>query len=315
MARKFRKSIDPAFEEARQRFAQKLAQHTAKVGENATAVAGLLLFRRTSPTPCYCGAYEPSFNLFAQGRKQVKLGENTYDCDGSSYLISSIDVPVESQIVEASDDVPLLSLLLRLDMAVVREILMHEDLLESAANAPNTSGLAVGESSIELLEVCSRLIDLLSRPQDIPFMSGLIQREIIYRLLCSPQGQRLRSIATSGDLSNRTAKAISWLKENYNKPLHMDELASVARMGVSTLHHQFRALTSMSPLQYQKTLRLHAARKRMLLGGLDATTVAYEVGYESVSQFNREYSRLFGRPPMRDVKALRDNKVVAMDAA
>ena len=314
MARKFRTSNDSAFEEARQRLAQKLAQHALNVGENATAVAGLLLFRRTSPTPCYCGAYEPSFNLFAQGRKRIKLGENTYDCDGASYLISSIDVPVESQIVEASEDAPLLSLLLRLDMSVVREVLMHEELLESASE-PNASGLAMGRSSIELLEVCFRLIDLLSRPQDIPFMSGLIQREIIYRLLCSPQGQRLRSIATSGDLSNRTARAITWLKENYNKPLHMDELASIARVGVSTLHRQFRALTSMSPLQYQKTLRLHAARKRMLLGGVDATSAAYEVGYESVSQFNREYSRLFGQPPMRDVKMLRDNKVVDINAA
>lgn len=314
MARKFRKPINPAVEEARQRLAQKLAQHAVHVGENVTAVTGLLLFRRTSPTPCYCGAYEPSFNLFAQGRKRIKLGENVYDCAGSSFLVSSIDVPVESQIVEASEEVPLLSLLLRLDMAVVREILMHEDLRE-LANAPNTSGLAVGESSIELLEVCSRLIDLLNRPQDIPFISGLIQQEIIYRLLCSPQGRRLRSIATTGDLSNRTAKAISWLKENFNKPLHIDELARIARVGVSTLHHQFRALTSMSPLQYQKTLRLHAARKRMLIGSLDATSAAYEVGYESVSQFNREYSRLFGQPPMRDVKTLRDNKVVAVDAA
>ena len=314
MARKLMRSADATFEEARQRLAQKLAQHAASVGENATSIAGLLLFRRTSPTPCYCGAYEPSFNLFAQGRKRIKLGEHTYDCDDSSYLISSIDVPVESQIIEASDEVPLLSLLLRLDMSVVREILMHEDLLESG-NEPNASGLAMGRSSIELLEVCSRLIDLLHRPQEIPFMSRLIQREIIYRLLCSPQGQRLRAIATSGDLSNRTARAITWLKENFNKPLHMDELANIARMGVSTLHRQFRALTSMSPLQYQKTLRLHAARKQMLLGGVDATSAAYEVGYESVSQFNREYSRLFGQPPIRDVKALRDNKVVAMDAA
>ena len=192
MARKFQISIDPAFEEARQRFAQKLAKHAVNVGENATGVTGLLLFRRTSPTPCYCGAYEPSFNLFAQGRKRVKLGENTYDCDDSSYLISSIDVPVESQIIEASEDVPLLSLLLKLDMAVVREILMHEDLLESAS-APKTSGLAVGVTSIELLEVCSRLINLLSRPRDIPFMSGLIQREIIYRILQSAEGARLRA--------------------------------------------------------------------------------------------------------------------------
>lgn len=314
MARKSRKSIDPDFEQARITLAQKLDRHAVNVGENETAIPKLLLFRRTSPTSCYCGAYEPSFNLFAQGRKRVKLGENVYDCAGSSFLISSIDVPVESQILEASEDVPLLSLLLKLDIAMVREILMHEDQLENSS-ASTPSGLAMGVASMELLEACSRLISLLSRPQEIPFMSGLIQREIVYRLLCSPQGRRLRSIATNGDLSNRTARAITWLKENYRRPLHIDELASIARVGVSTLHHQFRALTSMSPLQYQKTLRLHAARKRMLLGGLDATSAAYEVGYESVSQFNREYSRLFGQPPMRDIKTLRENQIVALDAA
>ena len=314
MAGKSRKSIEPALEQARQALAQKLAQHAVKVGENQTVISGLLLFRRTSPTSHYCGAYEPSFNLFAQGRKRVKLGDNVYDCTGSSFLISSIDVPVESQIVEASEESPLLSLLLKLDMTIVREILTHEDVLEYP-RAPKASGMAMGIASIELLEVCARLIGLLSRPRDIPFMSGLIQREIVYRLLCSPQGQRLRAIATSGDLSNRTARAITWLKDNYSRPLHMDELASVAHVGVSTLHHQFRALTSMSPLQYQKTLRLHAARKRMLVGGLDATSAAYEVGYESVSQFNREYSRLFGQPPMRDVKSLRDNNVATLDAA
>jgi AraC-like DNA-binding protein len=151
--------------------------------------------------------------------------------------------------------------------------------------------------------------ELLDSPEDILFLSHLIQREIIYRILKTPQGVRLRTIATTGDLGNRTAKAITWLKDNYAKRLHMEELAGAARMGVSTLHHQFRALTAMSPLQYPKQLRLQRARERMLMDGLDATSAAYEVGYESVSQFNREYS--FGQPPMRDVKALRANSVVA----
>ena len=162
-----------------------------------------------------------------------------------------------------------------------------------------------------MLKACSRLMELLDSPEDIPFLSHLIQREIIYRILKTPQGARLRTIATTGDLGNRTARAITWLKDNYAKRLHMEELAGVARMGVSTLHHQFRALTVMSPLQYQKQLRLQRARERMLMDGVDATSAAYEVGYESVSQFNREYSRFFGQPPMRDVKTLRTNSVVA----
>jgi AraC-like DNA-binding protein len=166
-----------------------------------------------------------------------------------------------------------------------------------------------------LLGACARLIDLLETREDIPFLSPLILREIVYRILRTPQAERLRAIATAGDLSHRTARAIAWLRANYARPLHMDELAAVARMGVSTLHHQFRGLTAMSPLQYQKQIRLQTARQRMLLDGMDATTAAYEVGYESVSQFNREYSRFFGLPPMRDIKALRDSKVLAINAA
>jgi AraC-like DNA-binding protein len=143
----------------------------------------------------------------------------------------------------------------------------------------------------------------MDAPQDIPFLGSLLQREILYRLLRSPLGRHLRSIATLGEQSNRTAKAVSWLKTNYTKPLRVEDLASVAQMGVSTLHHHFRSLTAMSPLQYQKRLRLHAARARMLTEGLDAASAAFEVGYESASQFNREYSRFFGQPPMRDIKA------------
>jgi AraC-like DNA-binding protein len=133
-------------------------------------------------------------------------------------------------------------------------------------------------------------------------------------ILRAPQGERLRAIATTGDLSHRTARAIAWLLVNFARPLHMGKLAAIARMGVSTLHHQFRALTAMTPLQYQKQLRVQTARQRMLMDGMDATSAAYEVGYESVSQFNREYSRFFGQPPMRDIKALREGRVVAINA-
>jgi AraC-like DNA-binding protein len=151
--------------------------------------------------------------------------------------------------------------------------------------------------------------------EDIPFLSPLIQLEIAYHILKSPQGERLRAIATRGDLSNRTARAIAWLRANYTKPLRLEELARVARMGVSTLRHQFRALTGASPLQYQKQLRLQAARQRMMTDGVDATSAAYEVGYESASQFSREYRRLFGQPPKRDVKTLLENKLAASNAA
>jgi transcriptional regulator GlxA family with amidase domain len=160
-----------------------------------------------------------------------------------------------------------------------------------------------------LLSACCRLVDLLKSPLDIPFLSGLIQREIVYRILRGPDGARPRAVATLGDQSHRTAKAIAWITANYAKPLALEELARVAGMGVSTLHHHFRMLTSMSPLQYQKQLRLQSARSLVLNNGLDAARAAFEVGYESATQFNREYSRFFGQPPMRDVRALRSSAV------
>jgi AraC-like DNA-binding protein len=300
--------------EKRTALARGIAAHAQSPGEHPTAIPGLVLFRRTAPSACYRATYEPSLTVFVQGRKLINLGGTQYLCDGSSFLLSSIDVPVQSQIVEASEEVPLLSMLLRLDIPTVREVLSREDLPEPEPSSQRR-GLAVGVATAGLLGACTRLIEVLDTPEDVPFLSHLIQREIVYRVLKTPQGERLRAIATAGDLSHRTARAIAWLRANYTKPLHLEELAAVARMGVSTLHHQFRALTAMSPLQYQKQLRLQAARQRMLMDGIDATNAAYEVGYESVSQFSREYSRFFGQPPMRDVKALRDGKVVAINAA
>jgi len=284
--------------------ARRIAAHSPSAGEHETAIPGLTLFRRTEATACYRAAVEPSLTVFVQGKKQMTLGETPYLCGPSSLFLSSIDVPIESQVVEASEEVPLLSMLLLLDMAMVREMLSREDLPESPVTS-RQRGVAVGPAPASLLKACSRLMELLDTPEDIPFLSHLIQREIIYRVLRTPQGARLRTIVTTGDLGNRTARAIAWLKANYAKPLHMEELAAVARMGVSTLHHQFRSLTALSPLQYQKQLRLHTARQRMLMDGIDASSAAYEVGYESISQFSREYSRFFGLPPMRDVKALR----------
>jgi AraC-like DNA-binding protein len=290
--------------EIRAELARKIAAHVQAAGEKATAIPGLTLYRRTAPTPCYPATYEPSLSLFVQGRKRVNLGGTTYLCDESTFLLSSVDVPVVSQIVSASEEVPLLSLLLKLDMAVVREILGQEEFhaLEGSSQA---RGIAIGKTTVDLLKPCSRLLDLLDTPEDIPFLSNLIQREIVYRLLRGPQGVRLGAIATLGDQSHKTARAIAWLRANYTKQLRVEELAAVARMGMSTLHHHFHALTAMSPLQYQKQLRLVAARERMLIEGLDAASAAFKVGYESASQFNREYKRFFGQSPMRDIKARR----------
>jgi AraC-like DNA-binding protein len=286
----------------------KIAAHIHKDGLRATGVPGLSLYRCSAPTECNSAAYEPVLIVFVQGEKRINLGGTSLVCDKSTFLLTSIDLPVISQVTKASREEPILALLLKLEMPAVREILSQEDFHVPEA-VSGTRGMAVGETSVELLDVCSRLLNLLDAPQDIPFLSNLIQRELIYRLLRGAQGKHLRAIATLGERSNRTAKAVAWLRENYTKPLRVEDLASVAQMGVSTLHHHFRSLTAMSPLQYQKQLRLHTARIRMFADGLDAASAAFEVGYESPSQFSREYSRFFGQPPMRDLKARKDASV------
>jgi AraC-like DNA-binding protein len=294
--------------EMRANLASKISAHIHLDAKEATCVPGLSLYRKSAPTECTSAAYEPELIVFVQGEKHINIGGTTLVCDGSTFLLTSVDLPVVSQVTKASREKPILALMLKLEMPIVREILSQEE-FHVPEVASVARGMAVGESSVELLDACSRLLDLLDAPQDVSFLGNLIQREIIYRLLRGPQGKHLRSIATLGEQSNRTAKAVAWLKENYAKPLRIEDLASVAQMGVSTLHHHFRSLTAMSPLQYQKQLRLHTARVRMLTDGLDAASAAFEVGYESPSQFSREYSRFFGQPPMRDIKVRRGASV------
>jgi AraC-like DNA-binding protein len=292
----------------RRDLARKIAAHIREDGKEATAVPGLSLYRKSAPTQCTSAAYEPELIVFVQGEKRINVGGTTLEVNESTFLLTSIDMPVVSQVTKATREEPILALLLKLEMPAVREILSQEEFGISEA-VSGTRGMAVGETSVEMLDACSRLLDLLDAPQDIPFLSNLIQREVIYRLLRGPRGENLRAIATLGEQSNRTAKAVAWLRENYAKPLRVEDLASVAQMGVSTLHHHFRSLTAMSPLQYQKQLRLHTARVRMLMDGLDAASAAFEVGYESPSQFSREYRRFFGQPPMRDIKVRRVTSV------
>jgi AraC-like DNA-binding protein len=290
--------------ELRMELARKIALYMGSAENRATEIPGVSLHRRTAPTAPCSATYEPGITVMAQGRKRVSLGGTTFIYGESRYLLTSLDLPIVSQIMEASEKAPCLAMSLKLEMPVVRELLNREE-IQVAETSSDSPAMATGKVTAEFLSACNRLIDLLDAPQDIPFLSGLIQREIIYRILRGPEGVRLRAIATLGDQSHRTARAIAWIRTNYAKPLRVEDLADLAGMGVSTLHHHFRALTSMSPLQYQKQFRLQAARGRMLIEGLDAASAAFEVGYESASQFNREYSRFFGQPPMKDIRTLR----------
>ena len=300
--------------ELRTELARKIASFIGSAEKLITEIPGLLLTRRTAPTAPISVTYEPSLAVVAQGRKRADLGGTTFIFDESRFLLTSLDLPVITRVIEASEEKPYLCFLLKLEMPVVRELLSREE-IQAPVVSPDSPAMATGETTAELLDACCRLMDLLNTPQDIPFLRDLIQREIIYRILRGPEGARLRAIATLGDQSHRTAKAIAWVRANYAKPLRVEDLAKIAGMGVSTLHHHFRALTAMSPLQYQKQLRLHAARERMLVDGLDAASAAFEVGYESASQFNREYSRFFGQPPMRDIRTLRSPGALPLESA
>jgi AraC-like DNA-binding protein len=293
-------------DQLRAELARKIASLIGNEENRITEIPGVSLHRRTAPTPPCRATYHPGIIVVAQGSKQVTLGRNTFIYDEAHYLLTAVDLPIVSWVAEATQEIPCLVLSLRLDISMVRELLSREEI--HVANAPSDSpAMSIGETTPEFLSACCRLLDLLNSPQDIPFLNGLIQREIIYRILRGPEGARLRSVATLGDQSHRTAKAIAWIAANYAKTLRVEELAELSSMGVSTLHHHFRMLTSMSPLQYQKQLRLQSARNLMLNSGMDAASAAFEVGYESPTQFNREYSRFFGQPPIRDVRALRES--------
>jgi AraC-like DNA-binding protein len=304
VSKKTRAKNDPQVVSMLADLAMRIAKAMGNASQKATTVPGLTLYRNTAPTapnPC---TYEPSLLVIPQGQKRVDLGKESHVFGETTFLLTSIELPIISRVCGASVERPYLAFFLKLDMGMVRDVL-HSDEVSIPAPLAGTRGMVLDEATAELLAPCCRMVQLLDTPQDVPFFGKLLQREIIYRLLQGPQGDRLRSVATLADQNYRTAKAVNWVSENYEKTLNVDDLASMTGMSRSTLHHYFRSLTAMSPLQFQKQLRLHAARQKMLTEELDAASAAFEVGYESPSQFNREYKRLFGQPPIRDIQALR----------
>ncbi len=281
-----------------------IARWTDRQGHLETAVPGLTLSRADEPTPPLSGMYGPSVCLIAQGAKRVLLGEQTYTFDPRHFLITAVDLPAVSQIIKASREKPALGLKLKLDQREISQLMVDSNLPLPRPRQSNC-GMAVGEITLPLLSAFRRLIDLLDEPADIPILALTILREISYRLLVGDQGLRLRQIASAGSQSQRIAGAIDWLKSNFTGPLSIDDLAAHVNMSTSTFHHHFRTLTAMAPLQYQKWLRLNEARRLMLTERLDAAGAAFRVGYESPSQFSREYRRLFGDSPLRDITNLR----------
>lgn len=285
-----------------------IGEQIPKPGDYGTPIAGLGFFRREHPSPPVVCMVEPSIILVAQGEKQLWVGGEGYPYDTSRFLITSLDLPANSEVLVASPEQPCLGLTLKLDLRMLAELIVQGD-LPPTRDRSVVKGVGIGSVTPAMLASFERLLALLDEPEAIPVLAPLIQREIHYRLLKSDQAARLRQITSVDGQGYRIAKAIDWLKLNYASALRVEELAARVQMSTPTFHHHFRQLTSMSPLQYQKWLRLNEARRLMLNEHQEVSSAAYNVGYESPSQFSREYSRLFGVPPKRDIAMLRGQGV------
>ncbi len=278
-------------------------------GIHSTAIGALTLYRFSAPTPPAHGVQRPTFCVAAQGCKQSQIGAEVHLHGPSQYLLMSVDVPITARIVEASPEVPYLGFCLDIDPRQIGALLLEMDYPQGAprrpTDGPPACSLSLSRTDPPLLDAVLRLLRLLDTPQDLPVLAPLALREILYRLLTGEQGGRLRQTFVADSLTRRVVRATDWLKRHYAEPLRMETIAQEVCMSVSSLHHHFKTVTAMSPLQYQKHLRLQEARRLMLSEDLDAATAGYRVGYQSPSQFSREYSRLFGAPPLRDLARLR----------
>jgi AraC-like DNA-binding protein len=292
-----------------------LAERVARAVREDGAVeapGGLSLLRRSSPTPKDHGVSSPALCLIAQGSKEVLLGDDCYRYDADHYLITAAALPTATRVTEASEERPYLGVVLGLDPALVGSVMV-----EASHPAPGdrTAVRAFEVSPLDagLLDAVVRLVGLLDAPADeARFLRPLITREIVFRLLKGEQGDRLRQIAVLSGHSHRIARALERLREDFDRPLRIKDIARELGMSVSGFHHHFRAVTAMSPLQFQKRMRLQEARHLMLAEDLDAAGAGYRVGYSDTSHFTREYKRLFGEPPMRDVERVREG---AMESA
>ncbi len=274
-------------------------------GDYQTAIPQLMMARRSGRTEPLACMYMLGLAVVAQGSKRVTLNDQVVDYAPGQSLLVTVDLPVVSQVTQADMAQPFLGMLIKLDMRALVQ-LAADMALPPLPRDQAAQGLSLAAMEEPLLDAVIRLVRLLQEPQHIERLAPLVQQEIMVRLLTGPHGPYLRHLMAAGSPSHQIAQAIAWLRSNYNRDVLMDELAARAHMSPSTFRAHFRNLTGMSPLQYQKQLRLQEARQLMLTQALDASSTAIRVGYESVSQFSREYSRQFGAPPQRDIKRMRE---------
>lgn len=283
-----------------------LIQHTDGKGNGVhkTAIPQLEFMRESKVSKGMCGVTEPTLAIMVQGKKEVLLGEETYQYNTAQYLVVSVDLPLRAFVVEATPDKPYLGFKLKLNPIHLCDII-DQIRLSTGKKEDSMRGLFVSDADIPLIDCAIRLTRLLDTPQDIPFLAPLLIREMYYRLLVGEQSEAVRQITTSGSNMQRVATMILRINNDFTKSFRVEELAEQANMSIASFHRHFKKVTSMSPLQYQKQLRLLEARRLMLAENADAANAAYQVGYESPSQFSREYSRMFGAPPIKDIERLR----------
>ena len=289
--------------DAPQTLAELIVRHAREEGVQATAIPRLHLIRMSSPSAPVHTLHEPALCVIAQGSKQLVIGERVYVYDPTQYSVVSVDLPLVGQVLEASEAAPYLCLRLDLDAQTLAAMIVEA--AGPAPDAPPALGLTFGPMTPGLHDAVARLVGLLDAPEDIPALAPLVEREILYRLMQTDEAARLRQIALAHGRLSQVNRAIGWIKRNFRQPFSIERLAEEARMSASSLHRHFKGATGMSPLQYQKQLRLQEARCLILANGMDAASASFAVGYESPSQFSREYRRLFGAPPLRDVARLR----------
>lgn len=282
----------------------KIIKWTDRCSVLNTSIPGFVLSQHDQPTSPQNAVYDPCISLILQGAKRATFGDDIYVYNQTQFLIASVHLPTMVQIVEASPDKPCVGLLLKLDLQKISQLMADSNLPKPKVQQ-TSRGLMLGKTTPSLLNSFSRLVDLLEEPSDIPILGPMIQQEIYYRLLVGDQGERLRQIASIGSQSHMIARSIDWLKSNFSEPFNIGTLTELANMSKSTFNHHFRTMTDLSPLQFQKQLRLQEARRLMLAERIEAANAAFKVGYESPSQFSRDYKKLFGESPLRDVERLR----------
>ncbi|KAA0560450.1 AraC family transcriptional regulator [Rossellomorea aquimaris] len=290
-----------------------IESYTGKDGPYATAIPALSFIRFSDVIGPNYGVYKPSLCIIVQGRKEVTLAQESYLYGPANYLVASVNLPIAGKVTEASPEVPYLALKLEFTSSEILEVLRDFQMgVDKKENAKR--GLYVSKMEPSLLDAVTRLARLLDAPEDIKVLAPLIRKEIIYRVLQGENGGLLKQIAIEGSSTNQISDVIEHIMNNYEKPFKIEELSEIANMSVSSLHRHFKEVTAMSPIQFQKQLRLQEARSLLLSESADAADVSFRVGYESPSQFSREYSRMFGLPPIEDIKRMReqyDQKVKA----